>query len=363
MVKLKIVIDILTPKQCMMFQVLHTELLERGHQVLMTTRSYREVDEIITRRGIEAIAVGRHGGKSLRSKLLESVNRISGLISIYEEFNPDIVVSFSSPEAARVSFGLGIPHLCISDSPHAEAVMKLTIPLSDTLMTPWMIPEEAWAGYGISPEYIIRYNALDPWAWLKDFKPDLGILDELGINPEKPVITIRSAEIFAAYLLKTNREESAIKNLIHGLVELDQEVQIVVIPRYLEQVSALGRFYGGEVIVPDKAVDGPSLLYFSDLFIGAGGTMSAEAAILGVPTISCYPGNPTLVELFLIEHGLNERETNIESLIERASELLVDRKSQREAQKERARVLIKDFEDPVKGISDEIERWGKIIAN
>jgi hypothetical protein len=43
----------------------------------------------------------------------------------------------------------------------------------------------------------------------------------------------------AAYLLKTDRGESAIKSLIQGLVELDQEVQIVVIPRYLEQASAL----------------------------------------------------------------------------------------------------------------------------
>jgi predicted glycosyltransferase len=234
--------------------------------------------------------------------------------------------------------------------------MKLTIPLSETLMTPWMIPKEAWTGYGITPDSIVLYNALDPWAWLKNFEPDRGILDELGIGSGKPVITIRSAEIFAAYLLKTNRGESAIKSLIQGLVELDQEVQIVVLPRYLEQASALRGSYEGDVIVPEKAVDGPSLLHFSDLFIGAGGTMSAEAAILGVPTISCYPGNPTLVELFLIERGLNERETNLESLVERASGLLVDPKSEREAQEERARLLVKDFEDPVKVIADEIER-------
>jgi hypothetical protein len=156
--------------------------------------------------------------------------------------------------------------------------------------------------------------------------------------------------------LKTDRGESAIKSLIQGLVELDQEVQIVVIPRYLEQASALRGSFEGDVIVPEKAVDGPSLLHFSDLFIGAGGTMSAEAAILGVPTISCYPGNPTLVELFLIEQGLNERETNLESLVERASGLLLDPKSQREAQEERARLLVKDFEDPMKVIADEIER-------
>ena len=356
MIQLKVVIDILTPKQCMMFQLLHAELLERGHEVLMTTRGYREVDEIIEMRGIEAIVVGRHGGKSLKMKLLESVNRIAGLVPVYEEFSPDVVVSFSSPEAARASFGLGTPHLCISDSPHAEAVMKLTIPLSETLMTPWMIPKEAWTGHGIKPESIMRYKALDPWAWLKDFEPDRGVLEEIDIDTAKPVITIRSAEIFAAYLLQTNRGESPIKSLIQGLTGLEQDAQIVVIPRYREQASALRGSYDGDVIVPEKAVDGPSLLHFSDLFIGAGGTMSAEAAILGVPTISCYPGKPTLVELFLVEQGLNERETNLESLVEKASGILVDPKPRREAQEERAKLLVKDFEDPVKVIADEIEK-------
>ena len=108
---MKVVIDILTPKQCMMFQLLQGELRERGHQVLMTTRRYREVDEIIEKRGIEATAVGRHGGKSLKMKLLESVNRIAGLVPVYEEFSPETGVQFSSSEAASASVAPGVPHL------------------------------------------------------------------------------------------------------------------------------------------------------------------------------------------------------------------------------------------------------------
>jgi len=353
---LRIVIDILTPKQCMMFQLLEKEIQARGHQVLLTTRRYREVDEIIKRKGINAVTVGRHGGKNLRSKLIESVNRIARLVPIYEDYAPDLAVSFSSPETARTSFGLGIPHLCISDSPHAEAVSKLTIPLSKTLMTPRMIPKEAWIVYGISPEAIIQYNALDPWAWLKDFEPDRAVLNELDIETTRPLITIRSAEVFAAYLLGNHNVDSAMKGLVRGLRELDRDIQIVIIPRYREQVSQLANTFNSDVIVPERAVDGPSLLHYTDVFVGAGGTMSAEAALLGVPTISCYPGKPFRIEQFLIEKGLIEKETNMNSLVNKASCILSDVKNRRRSLKEKVNLLVEDFEDPVEVIADEIEK-------
>jgi len=35
--------------------------------------------------------------------------------------------------------------------------------------------------------------------------------------------------------------------------------------------------------------------------------MTAEAAMLGVPTISCYPGEPTIIERYLVREKLIER--------------------------------------------------------
>ena len=55
--------------------------------------------------------------------------------------------------------------------------------------------------------------------------------------------------------------------------------------------------------VTEEIVDGKSLLGLSALFIGAGGTMTAEAALQGVPTISIYPKS-TIVEDYLIRNGL-----------------------------------------------------------
>jgi predicted glycosyltransferase len=51
------------------------------------------------------------------------------------------------------------------------------------------------------------------------------------------------------------------------------------------------------------AVNGSDLLYHSDLFIGAGGTMTREAAVLGTPTYSVFAGRPAAVDAHLIRLG------------------------------------------------------------
>ena len=165
---MRIMIDILTPKQCMLFWKLSEELKRRGHRVFNVSRQYREVVNLLKLKRLEAKIIGRHGGKELAGKLKASAHRILELASYFEEVDPDVAVSFSSPEMARVSYGLGVPHICINDSPHAEAVAKLTIPLSTKLLGPKIIPKESWTRYGISEDRIKQYNALDPWAWLKD---------------------------------------------------------------------------------------------------------------------------------------------------------------------------------------------------
>ena len=64
-----------------------------------------------------------------------------------------MVVSFCSPETARISFGLGIKHIAFSDTPHADAVMQLTVPLIQKLLIPQIIPKNEFVKYGINKKY------------------------------------------------------------------------------------------------------------------------------------------------------------------------------------------------------------------
>jgi len=353
---LKAVIDILTPKQGMFLSELSNSLEEKGHQVFRTTREYREVLQLLKLKTIDAITVGKHGGGTLSGKLKAHASRVQKLSLVVEELKPDVAISFSSPEMARVAFGLGIPHICINDSPHAEAVARLTVPLSRLLFTPKVIPKKYWLEFGISREKIIQYNSLDPWVWLKDLRPNRKVLELLNLDESKPILTFRTEESFAAYLLEKASAETSVTPIVERLLKESLDVQIVIIPRYREQTEVLQENFKQEVIVCDSLVDGPSLLSYTTVFVGAGGTMSTEAALLGVPTFSCYPGEPTLIEKYLIRKGLIVREETPEKTAEKIADQLKRIDFIRKRQSERARRLVEKFEDPVRVIADNVLR-------
>lgn len=351
---MKVFIDILTPKQGMLFSKLSTRLRENGHSIFEVTREYREVTQLLSLKGIKALVVGKHGGENLSSKLAASVERTLKLTSIMSELRPDVAVSFSSPETSRVAFGLGIPHVCINDSPHAEAVARLTVPLATLLLTPKAIPKNVWTKFGISSEKIIQYNALDSWAWLRDFKPDQKILTHLHLEKSRLIVAFRPEESFASYLLGKTSKTPSLLPLIESLLKSGVDFQAVVVPRY-ETQRLLKEKLGEQVIVCESVVDAPSLLSYSSVFVGAGGTMTSEAALLGVPTFSCYPGNPYIVEKYLIKLGLIDREINLERVKVKVLKTLRNIDDVRKTQAAKAQKLTSGFEDPVDVIARAIE--------
>ena len=354
---MKVWLDILTPKQANFLGELQRRLEAGGVKTLLTTREYREVNELIEIKGMKATKVGRHGGQKLKDKLVESANRIAALTKFVAEEDIDYAVSFASPEAARVAYGLKIPHYCVSDSPHAEAVSKLTVPLSAKLFTPWVVPVSAWTRYGIHPRDLIRYRALDPMAWLPNYKGDPKILDSLKIELSKPIILVRTPEEYASYLYDRNETiASNVTDSVAKLVEVNGATsQIVVLPRYDEQGERFVKRFGNRVIVPQHVVDAISLMRVSSVFLGGGGTMTAEAALLGVPVISYYPGEPTFVEKFLINYGLVERILDSGRIAQRARSICLSQDF-REFYQRKSKRLLDSMEDPIRVIVRKIKR-------
>lgn len=342
---MKIWIDILTPKQVNFFAPLVRRLSKRGTDVLVTTREYREVNQLLKIRKIDALEVGRHGGRDLRTKLISSAERIRSLASLLPRHGCERAISFSSPEAARVAYGLSIPHYCVSDSPHAEAVSRLTIPLSKVLFTPKAIPLNAWRNYGIERAQIIRYNALDPVAWLRDLKPDPSVLDALGLDRSKPIITVRPEESQASYLIGKTSGRWLSVSLARALARELPPSQVVLLPRY-DMASLTKKMAGRSVTVPDSAIDATSLLYYSRLFLGGGGTMTTEAALLGVPSISFYPNSPTIIESYLVKLGFVVRMVDVQSIVKRALHILRNPDYEKAA-KIKSKNIISRMEDPI----------------
>ena len=82
---------------------------------------------------------------------------------------------------------------------------------------------------------------------------------------------------------------------------LASDAQVVLLPRTPEQGQAFADAPG--VVIPERPVDGPSLVWAADAVISAGGTMNREAAVLGVPTWTTFAGELGAVDRELVEQG------------------------------------------------------------
>lgn len=307
--------------------------LSKNHKILCTSRNYREVVELSKIKNVDLKLVGKHGGSTKEGKLYSSIQRMNHLLEEIIKFSPDLTVSFCSPEAARISYGIGIKHVAFSDSPHAEAVMRLALPLVQKLLIPWVIPKNEFVRYGISKKDIMHYKAIDASVIVRERSR----IRRVKVDKTKKTIVIRPEESEAAYILGKTVSD----NIIYEASKENNPYNIIVLARYVIQKKRLEEKFGKKVIIMDKVVDGKSLLSITDLFIGSGGTMTAEAALMGIPTIS-YDAVPNYIEKYLVRVGLVKRETNPKKI----SFLIKKMISGGETNKQRAKTILDSMEDP-----------------
>ncbi|WP_371504408.1 DUF354 domain-containing protein [Nitrosopumilus adriaticus] len=333
---MKIWIDILTPKQ-LLFSEPIIEKLGKKHKILCTSRDYNEVSKLAKIRDFDLIFVGKHGGGDKKSKLQASIIRMEKLFKIIEKFSPEMAISFCSPEAARISFGLGIKHIAFCDSPHASAVMRLTLPLIQKLLIPNVIPKNEFSKYGIDKKDIISYNAIDAFVTIKR-KINQKKVSPFKKNNRKNIL-IRIEEEEASYTSKSSKIIPIIKRIVN---EYDNE-NIVILGRYTKQIKNIQNIIGKKAKVVKMTFDGKHLLSNTDIFIGSGGTMTAESALMGIPTIS-YNAVPNIIEDFLVKKYLIKRETNPIKISRYINNIFESSNSKNQ---KRARKIIGQMEDPI----------------
>ena len=86
------------------------------------------------------------------------------------------------------------------------------------------------------------------------------------------------------------------------------EENIVILGRYNKQIKNIQKIIGKKAKIVKMSFDGKHLLKNTDIFIGSGGTMTAESALMGILTI-LYNATPNIIENFLVKKYLVKRET------------------------------------------------------
>ena len=333
---MKIWFDILTPKQFLFFEPFIKKLKVK-HVILCTSRRYKQVNDITDLGRIKLVLLGKHGGSEKFDKLTASLDRSKLLAKEIKKFKPDLTISFCSPEASRVSFGLGIKHIAFSDSPHATAVMKLSLPFVDKLLIPWIIPKSDFQNFGIDKKNIIQYRAIDAATIIKR-----AITSKNNQSKKsKKTILIRPEEEEAAYTSK----QSNVVNIIEKIINDFPNSKKLVLTRYKNQSDSFKKKFPENVQIISKVVDGKKLLLSSDVFVGSGGTMTAESALLGVPTIS-YNAVPNRIEDYLVTKKIILRCMTPNNITKNIKKIFSLSKKSELKRKEKTKKFVNSLEDP-----------------
>ena len=127
--------------------------------------------------------------------------------------------------------------------------------------------------------------------------------------------------------------------------------RIKILKRFAHFLKSLKKKLGKRIVVLDKVVDSGEILSLCDVFIGSGGTMTSEAVLRGVPTLS-YNGVPNHDEKYLVRLGMLPRAENLSKIIKVTHRLL---NSDRKKLELKAKKFLDSMENPHDTLSKVIE--------
>jgi len=125
--------------------------------------------------------------------------------------------------------------------------------------------------------------------------------------------------------------------------------------RYQDQIRQYNEKYGRKIKVLKNVVDGAELISIADIFVGGGGTMTAESALMGKPTISISPIK-FYVDDFLIRNALIHKVTNSTQIVKLLIQIQNDNRFSIK-QKNRAQQILKNMEDPTNTLMKIVDRF------
>ncbi len=293
------------------------ELLERdGHEVRVTARDFAQTLGLLRRFEIPHTAIGRHRGERLTAKAGGLALRSAALArwaladahAAGARSNArgtaggrfDIALGHGSNDVSIAAALLRIPSATMFDYEWATVQHHINCRLARAVVVPDAIPPERLDPYGARGK-VRAYEGLKEEYYLAAFEPDPAVLAQLGLEPGRPIVVVRTPPEVSLYHRFENDLFAQVLERLRGAAAGAEGVQSVVLPRTETQRAELCPI--GGFVVPEQAIDAQSLIAYSDLVISAGGTMNREAVALGVPVYTTFEGRLGAVDERLIQAG------------------------------------------------------------
>jgi hypothetical protein len=286
-----------------MFYGLIKDLEKDGHEIVITSRPLANTIALLDQKGLKHTTVGEHYGKDFFKKVFGYPIRVMQLRKFLKDKKIDVAISqssFHSPVVARL---IGVPSIYTNDNEHAMG-NKPAFFCANTILIPENLAVEKVATTGISAKKVVQYPGVKEgiYLWSKGE----------AIQGKRKVNTSGEIKIYIRPEPQTAQYYKGKENFLDDtILALQDQYSIIVLPRDTNQHNHYKQEKFSKTIVPEKPLSFDAIAADCTLFIGAGGSMTREMAILGIPTISVYQDELLDVDQFLLQKGLMLHEPNL----------------------------------------------------
>lgn len=296
---MKVWIDFSNSPHPLLFAPVARRLEAEGHEVLVTARDNAQTIALAQERWPTVEVIGGQSPRARVAKAATLGERIRDLRHWAASVRPHVALSHNSYAQIVAARSLRIPAVTAMDFEHQPA-NHLAFRLATTVLVPEVLPVDVIRRQGAGPAKVVRYAGLKEELYIGDFKPDRAVLAKVGVDPRPRIVAVaRTPPTRAVY----HSSENPLFEPALSTVCSQDGVVCVVLTRHAEQIGAIKRLGLRNCIVPNTAIDSRSLVYAADVMIAAGGTMTREAAIMGIPTWTMFAGKTPAVDVWLERGG------------------------------------------------------------
>jgi predicted glycosyltransferase len=289
---MKIWIDFINTPQVTFFAPLLADFRKNNHEILLTCRDSGNTVALLKQRDLPYTIVGKKVGKGAVQKLLFFPKRLVILYFFIKKNRPDIAASQSSFYQPVVAGILGIPCLYTNDNEHAKGNLFGFL-FAKKVVLPVALQNERFVNRWPLRSKVLFYPSVKEAIYLSQ-RSDISSV----VSGEKSKIYFRPEPWSAQYY------NGPLNFFDTTLLELSKETEVVVLPRDTNQTDHYSQEKFSTLKVARKPLSFDDIISDCKLFIGAGGSMTREMAVMEIPVISIYQSELLAVDKYLIEKGL-----------------------------------------------------------
>jgi uncharacterized protein len=260
---------IMTPGQAYTWRHVIDDLVNKGHKVRILARQYESTTKILDSFGFQFESFRPMSRQSLR--MFEILSHVRNGRNMSRKFRPTVIVGFGVSSAVLAA-SLRKPCIVFTDGESVPLQNSLSKLMASVVITPSCFKTDLGRKH-------VRLDSYKELFYLHPnrFKPDPSVFDEIGLAKNEKYVLVRFNSFVAVHDIGVRGFSLAEK---YELVNELEKYCRVFISTSGDIPSDLKKY-----LLPTKFDRIHQVLYHASLYVGDGGTMAVESALLGTPSV------------------------------------------------------------------------------